>query len=584
VFEHLADEHRAAIARGVVQTWGNLGSVDLALGRARLQISDGVAYIVPAVRGGDDVGIDEAYQHVTKQLEDLAEKEAKGEEIDEGKKGQLEEQKSQLEELQGQGGSTAVATGFPARKTGETDEAYFKRFHEEVTERGEAAAMVKRVVLGIAEEEQGRQHRLKSYAADAIKEAFGGAPSLDAAVERVLQQHRAPSRFIGGDAEADAATAVAEGRGVIGDDKHLSVGGDRGIKVLQESTKKFPIGTYVALLNKRKFGVPNDAESRYFERLHAKALAEGTPSAGGILVPREYMQDLLGLLRAQTVVRRAGPRFQRFQREMYQTSVSSGSTAFYTQENAQIPISEPVFAEAPLLTPKNLTALVPASNYLLNDAEEAEAFVRQDLAEVMALREDLAFLRGTGTLGEPKGFRNIVGITLDPIAPGASGVQLTLAQVRRIFATFRSLNAGAVRPVFFFNPEFLTYLETLEEQSGGSPTGRTLVDASILTYDDDALTTGRINGVRFFSTTQLPNGTTGGNPTTELYLVNMAETIVGENQDLEIDLSREASYWDGSAWVSAFQNNQTVFRAVLRHDIAHRRPNQIIVQTGARTT
>jgi HK97 family phage major capsid protein len=318
--------------------------------------------------------------------------------------------------------------------------------------------------------------------------------------------------------------------------------------------------------------------------MRQKALAEGTPSAGGVLVPREYMDDLLGLLREQAVVRRANPRSQRFQKEMYQTSVSTGATAFYTQENAQIPISEESFAEAPLLTPKNLTALVPASNYLLRDAAEAEDFVRADLAEVLALREDLAFLRGTGTLGEPRGFRNIVGITLDPLAPGASGIQLSLANIRRIRAVFRSQNAGAVRPTWFFNPEFLTYLETLEEMSGGSPTGRTLLDAETITYNDEGMTSGRFDGVPFFSTTQLPNGTTGGNPTTELYLVNMAETILGENQELEIDLSREASYWDGAAWVSAFQNNQTLFRAVMRHDIAHRRPSQIIVQTGARTT
>jgi HK97 family phage major capsid protein len=328
----------------------------------------------------------------------------------------------------------------------------------------------------------------------------------------------------------------------------------------------------------------SDVERRFFDGLRRKALAEGTASAGGVLVPREYMNDILGLLRARAVVRRAAPRIQRFNREMYQTSVSSGATAFYTQENAQIPVSEETFAEAPLLTPKNLTALVPASNYLLNDAEEAEEFIRADLSEVMALREDLAFLRGTGTLGEPRGFRNIAGITLDPLTPGASGRQMSLQDLRRIRAIFRSMNAGAVRPVWFFNPEFLTYLETLQEMSGGSPTGRSLLDAETITYDDETMVSGRFDGVRFYTTTQLPNGTTGGNPTTELYLVNMAEAIVGENQELEIDLSREASYWDGAAWVSAFQNNQTVFRAVMRHDIAHRRPNQIVVQTGARTT
>jgi HK97 family phage major capsid protein len=511
-------------------------------------------------------------------------------------------------------------SGLPEFKMnpGETELDALRRYKQEAEERSAARHMVEGIMRGVASDMESREDRMKGYAVEAIKDMFGGDTDISATVERVLKNTRSSSRFVGQAAEGGFVEAVGlpesqknapdgwarvgfgsgeqvtrvGGAGVV-DQRGIQVGTDRELEQLVKRAmpkakggEGLAIGQFISLLSRTKFqdALVSDAEQRFFDTMRRKALAEGTPSAGGVLVPREYMDDLLGLLRAQAVVRRAGPRVQRFQKEMYQTSVSTGATAFYTQENAQIPISEETFAEAPLLTPKNLTALVPASNYLLRDATEAEDFVRTDLAEVLALREDLAFLRGTGTLGEPRGFRNIVGITLDPLAPGASGIQLSLAAIRRIRAVFRSQNAGRVNPVWFFNPEFLTYLETLEEMSGGSPTGRTLLDVDTITYDDDTLTSGRFDGVRFFSTTQLPNGTTGGNPTTELYLVNMAETILGENQELEIDLSREASYWDGAAWVSAFQNNQTVFRAVMRHDIAHRRPSQIIVQTGARTT
>jgi HK97 family phage major capsid protein len=516
--------------------------------------------------------------------------------------------------------SLASKAGLPEFKLqpGESEIDGLRRWRQEIEERAAAKSMVEGVMRGVATDMADREERMKHYAVEAIKDTFGGDTDISAAVERVLKGQRSASRFVGQAAEKSlietvglpesaskgvpsgwARTGYAEeverygGAGVVDSQRGINVGADRELQQLVKRAmpvakggEGLGIGQFISLLSRTKFqdALVSDAEQRFFTAMRQKALAEGTPSAGGVLVPREYMDDLLGLLRAQAVVRRANPRIQRFQKEMYQTSVSTGATAFYTQENAQIPISEETFAEAPLLTPKNLTALVPASNYLLRDAAEAEDFVRRDLAEVLALREDLAFLRGTGTLGEPRGFRNIVGITLDPLSPGAGGLQLSLANIRRIRAVFRSQNAGAVRPVWFFNPEFLTYLETLEEMSGGSPTGRTLLDAETITYNDEGLTSGRFDGVPFFSTTQLPNGTTGGNPTTELYLVNMAETILGENQELEIDLSREASYWDGAAWVSAFQNNQTVFRAVMRHDIAHRRPSQIIVQTGARTT
>jgi len=579
VFHHLADEARLAIARAGIEFAPGVGHTDLLNGRAKLVTHGTRTFAVPVLAGGDDVGVMEALDHVTKQLDEINAAASKGETVDESEKEKLEGQKNALEQV--------AASSADGPREGESEVEFLRRYKRENEERSEAKQIVTEALRAYQERESGKSERIAQYALEALKDAGLDleAGGLDGAVERIIKNHREPSRFVGSQAEKDTAAEIAAGRAAAADATgHLSIGNDRGIKALEESSEKYPLGTYISLLNKRKFGLPSQTELRYFENLYGKALAEGTPSAGGVLVPREYMDDLLGLLRAQTVVRRAQPRFTRFKKEMYQTSVSTGATAFYTQENAQIPMSEPSFAEAALLTPKNLTALVPVSNYLLNDAEETEEFVRQDLAEVMALREDLAFLRGSGAAGEPRGFRNIVGVTLDPFAPGAGGVRFSLAQLRRIRATFRSLNAGSVRPVWFFNPEFLTYLETLEEMSGGSPTGRTLLDAETIQYDDDTMTSGRFDGVRFYSTTQLPNGTTGGNPTTELYLVNMAEAIVGENQELEVDISREASYWDGGAWISAFQNNQSVFRAVMRHDIAHRRPAQIVVQTGARTT
>ena len=36
------------------------------------------------------------------------------------------------------------------------------------------------------------------------------------------------------------------------------------------------------------------------------------------------------------------------------TSVSSGATAYYIAENAAIPVSEPTFAQTPLLVPREL--------------------------------------------------------------------------------------------------------------------------------------------------------------------------------------------------------------------------------------
>ncbi len=65
---------------------------------------------------------------------------------------------------------------------------------------------------------------------------------------------------------------------------------------------------------------------------------------------------------------RLGPRTVDVKKLLSVLSMSSGATAYYTAENAAIPVSEPTFAEGALLAPKELTALVPVSNRLLRVA------------------------------------------------------------------------------------------------------------------------------------------------------------------------------------------------------------------------
>jgi HK97 family phage major capsid protein len=289
------------------------------------------------------------------------------------------------------------------------------------------------------------------------------------------------------------------------------------------------------------------------------------------------MPDIMGLLRANAIVRSANPRFVPFNKLMNQTSISSGASAAYAAENARIIPSEQVFAEAVLMTPKNLTAMVPVSNYLLADAAGADQLIRDDMVEVITLREDLAFLRGTGGGGEPLGLRNKVGVTLDPVTPPTNGFQPSMSDLRMIRAYYMNNNAGAVDLAWFFHPAFFAYLSTQTDADG-----HFLLDANLLTLDSDGRS-GMLDGTRFFMSTQIPINLTQGTSSnaTDLMLVNMRECIVGINQELELAVSTEAAWSvDGTNWNSAFQQNQTLFRAVVRHDIAHRRPAQIVVQRG----
>ena len=83
---------------------------------------------------------------------------------------------------------------------------------------------------------------------------------------------------------------------------------------------------------------------------------------------------------------------------------TSAAQASYGPEDRRIPVSQPGTG-ALVASYKKEVGLVPISNDLMRFADPAiDAFVRDDLVKVMALREDLAFLIGDGTQDSPRGF------------------------------------------------------------------------------------------------------------------------------------------------------------------------------------
>lgn len=313
-----------------------------------------------------------------------------------------------------------------------------------------------------------------------------------------------------------------------------------------------------------------------------KALAEGTGAAGGYLVPIETAEEIVRLIRARSAVMRLGPRIVPVKKELDVAGIASGATAYYISENAAIPTSEETFSLSALLRPRELAALVPISNRLLRDAAlnpDVEQVIREDIAEVLALRSDLAFLRGSGAANEPLGVKGTPGLTAAPNL-GANGRTPTFDDLKDVVAALRTANAPFRRPGWAFHPRTINTLDKIKDGQG-----RYLADAGLLTFDATG-GGGSLLGFPFVTSTQIPaNITTGtSTDTTEVYFSSdWVEAWVGEEQALTIDVSAEATYDSGGGvFVSAFQNRQHVFRAVTTHDFALRRPALFSVMTGVR--
>ncbi len=374
------------------------------------------------------------------------------------------------------------------------------------------------------------------------------AAQIAARAEGMLAARRGGSRFVGQDADMEAIQAA------------VAAGVNQGGQVAQRAGQGR--GSLAATMT--------------------KALAESTPSAGGVLVPPEVSRDIVELIRARVAVMTLGPTIVHVAKSLDLPFISTGSTASYVAENARIPVSEPTFTTVPKLTPLELAALLPVSNRLLRDAQtnpSLEEALRTDMADSLSGRQDLAFLQGLGGGAEPLGIRNQTGISV--IGLGANGSQPTLSDFRKVIGTVRGRNATFSKPAWIFHPAVLTWLENMTDS-----TGRPLLEGDLLKIDATG-GGGYFLGYRFVTTSRIPTNLTVGTSTDATYVLfgsDWQECWIGENLQLTLEASGDASYSPdgGSTHVSAYQARQTVFRALSAHDIALRRPEFFAALEGVR--
>ena len=268
---------------------------------------------------------------------------------------------------------------------------------------------------------------------DELREMRTGAASPGYKEWRPDDDYRQGSRHVGPDADASLVDHVAKGGSL--------------------QTTKSPVA----------------ADRKAGSLAHAmKALSSGTGSSGGFLTIPQLASQLTPLLRARTAVLALGATVQPVATELDVAGLSSGASAYWVAENALIPTSEETFNFAAVLRPKPLAALIPVSNRLLRDAAVTPSLdeaLRVDLSQVIALRADLAFLRGTGTGGEPLGLRNRTDLTPAPDL-GPQGAVPTYDDLMSMVGGLRDVNAPFLSPGWIFNPKLITVLQKMKTSTG----------------------------------------------------------------------------------------------------------------------
>jgi len=296
-----------------------------------------------------------------------------------------------------------------------------------------------------------------------------------------------------------------------------------------------------------------------------KALLATDNVSGGFLIPEEFSADVIELLGARVALRRLNPVVIPMEHgTLTIPKLTGGATAYYQDEDADATKSEQTFGQVKLSW-KKLVTLVPVSNDLLRySAPSVDALVRDDMVNAMSRREDLAFIRGTGTDYTPKGLLNWCPGGNKTAANGTVNLTNVTLDIGKIITTLANADVRMIRPGWLFHPRTEWYLKTVRDANGNFAFKEEMDRGNLFTFP-------------YATTTQIPINL--GSDESEVYLADFADIIIGESMRLSIDVSTEAAYLENSTVKSAFSRDETVIRAIAEHDLVVRHEQSIAMLT-----
>lgn len=329
-----------------------------------------------------------------------------------------------------------------------------------------------------------------------------------------------------------------------------------------EQKEKFSLFYAMRMAAKYKLPTKEDKNAAFTEAViieaTQKALDSGLLTAGGAVIPAEYVAEIIDVLRPQIAAVALGATMTSFASgyPVEFPRMDSTATATWNAESAAITPSQESFGMINM-TPHQLSCLVQMSRRSAALSNPGlEQIVRMDIAALFARAIDLAIFKGTGTLNQPLGIKNITG-TQDygdawsgvPTYPtlvdfigkvedaNAMGAKMGWAMHPKIKRVIQKIVDGASRPIFNWD-------STL------SPSGLSM-SPNILTYP-------------FATTTQLPQGTDIG----EIYFGDFAQLIVGTWGSMILESSTEAD--------TAFAAHQLWIKGIMEVDVALRQPSAFV--------
>lgn len=314
-------------------------------------------------------------------------------------------------------------------------------------------------------------------------------------------------------------------------------------------------------------------EKSVFDAAREKIQSISDGTQGGFLVPTEVSKNIIEILLAKSVVNAAGATVlsdltgSPFEVVNQDTDV----VAYIVGENSAITESAATFGQL-TMSPKSFASLVKLSKKSATmTSPSLETMLRDRMAKVIALRIDLACLRGTGVAPDPLGIVNSSGIS--EVEIGTNGGDFLFNHAQDMITTLENNNVEIDEGAFVSHPKVFN---KMKKERIANFSGQTDGNYVVLPMSDQNLRDSL--GYEFLKTTQLPTNLTKGSGT------SLAEVIFGQFSNLYVGMWGGIELMTSEHTSDAFTKNQVWIRAVQEADCLVTRPEAFCLVNDAATT
>jgi len=274
-------------------------------------------------------------------------------------------------------------------------------------------------------------------------------------------------------------------------------------------------------------------------------LTVGTTTAGGHTVQTDLMaQDFISLLRNSMVIDSLGARMLTGLVGSVAIPRQTGAaTAYWVAESGAPTESQQAFDQV-TMQPRTVGAFSDISRkLLLQSSIDVEAFVRADLAKVLAQEIQRVAINGSGTAPEPRGILNVSGI--GSVAGGTNGLAPTWGNIVGLETEVALDNADVGAMAYLTNAKVRGKLKgTFKDTGSGMPI-----------WSESPSTP--VNGYRAAVTNAVPSNLTKGTSSgvcSAIIFGNFADLIIGMWGGLDLTVDPYTGSTSGTVRVVALQD------------------------------